>query len=210
MKSYSIVSIFSVVLSSLAGAVVLAACGGGGDGAVMDEEAGSAVDAAQDRSQSLVGTYWGVCAQSKNVSDPQNGSAAIYERVVYVVQPKASDDRYPTEVEATYYRESDCSGSPLHKLAVKGGHLKIDGRADVFGKSAMKVSEVSVNPFPGLSAANILINGLRFGQKDYSLPHKDVWYVDGDNRVFKGDFSKPLDGEGYPTAIESAYSARKT
>jgi hypothetical protein len=68
--------------------------------------------------------------------------------------------------------------------------------------------------FPGFSFGTAMtLNGVRFAGAPYNQQaastYKDLYLLDAQGRIVVGDPAKPLDADGYPTALKSAASVTR-
>jgi hypothetical protein len=178
----------TIVITALAAA--LSACGGGGDSDSGSPGTGaSAID-------KYIGTLAGACSEFPGITDAAT-SAALYSRVVLVVGPKTSPTRAPAELKLESYAAADCSGMAKNTVTVAGADtfLQVDGTATIGSDTVDKVTDSSGPFFPGISAATITVNGVRYDGATYGgqTPDvsKDIYLFRGAD-LYAGNDAAPL------------------
>lgn len=194
---------------ALAGA--LTACGGGGG----DDSTDSA-DTAGDPIDKYMVSLTSSCDRSTGVVDATTG-AAIYQRRVLMASTKVSATKATGSNKITYFDTSDCSGNARYTLTLNGSdnYLEVTGNKVVGGQTADKVKLGTSVYFPGISfGTSFTLNSLKFTGAPYNqqtpLVALDLLFLDASGNLYDGDASKPLDADGYPTALGSAPAAKKS
>lgn len=187
-------------------ALALAGCGGGGsDGGSASPDAAASGDAIDKYRASFLSR----CQAEPSVTDTATQAALNVRRTIKALA-KSSATRTAVEVTYTYYAAADCSGAARYTLTLSGNEfwLAVDGSSTVGGASADKVTLNQGNKLPGLSAANITLNGVRFPSA-YVMPSatKDLWRLSGSD-LFVGD-TQALDAQGYPAALQATAAYQK-
>lgn len=184
-------------------AALLAACGGGGD-------------AEPDPVDKYYGTLVSTCNSAIAVDAATNAPLYEIETASWFAKISATKAQYTTKV--ALYDKADCSGVARTTLTLTGADnfINVDGTETIGGKIVDKLSTGHSVYFPGLSSApgaGLVVNGIRYNAQDYTrqtpTTGKDIAYVGTDNKITTGDFSKPLDANGYPTALDVMPSATK-
>ncbi len=182
-------------------AAALSACGGGGDDSPSPPGSGN------DAIDKYVGTFVTPCGPSEGITVSGTG-AALNSRILLTVQPKSSATKAPTEIKVESYAAADCSGTALNTVTVKGddSFLQMDGTATI-GSDTVDKTTTSVGPFfPGFSGASIVVNGVAYDGALYgeqtATVEKDIFSLKGSD-LYTGDVDQPLDGQGYPTVLET-------
>lgn len=183
-------------------AALLAGCGGGGSSSTDAAATGDAID-------KYMATFVSNCAAEPSVTDSATQAVLNVKRTIKALS-KTSASRAAVELTYAYYAAADCSGTARYTFTLSGTEfwLAVDGSTTVGGASADKVTLNEGNKFPGLSAATITVNGVRF-PRAYVQPSatKDLWRLSGSD-LFVGD-AKALDAQGYPTALLAAATYKK-
>lgn len=112
-----------------------------------------------------------------------------------------------------FFADSSCVSLPKGTLTVSGTgtYVEIVGSTVIAGKTAHKAVFYSDAYFPGISAKSISVNGITYSGRPYTagaMATKDLIQLDGKD-MYGGDFSKPLDAEGFPTALLPSKDATK-
>ena len=195
-------------LASLTALLVsLAACGGGGDGD------GKGAAGFGDPIDAYMGTMTSVCRPASGVSLPET-NAPVYRRTSRTLDTKITALRATGSVSIAYYGSSDCAGSALYTLNLTGedNFLAIEAKpADM--KEDMVIVGTGVY-FPNIAfGESFTFNGLTFTGAPYTgrSPEmvKDLLYIDSAGNVFTGDRSKPMNSQGYPSALSTMPSGKK-
>jgi hypothetical protein len=204
MKNKALTLVFIAALGAL-----LAACGGGGGD---DGESPASADAIDK----YMGTLTFNCYSSAGVVDASTG-AQIYERYVLTYPNKVSATKATGSTKVSYFNTSDCSGTARHTLTLStsDNYLEVTGSKALGAQTADKVKFGTGVYFPGISAGtSLIVNGLKFTGSPYNrqspLVGLTLLFLDTNGDLFEGDYGKPLDSDGYPTALGSAPVAKKS
>jgi hypothetical protein len=177
---------------------VLSACGGGGDDS--------------DPIDPFLATFVGYCHLEPQVSDTVTG-APLYGYKVITALSKSSANVALMQDTEYFFDASDCSGNLRATLSVSGPNtwLRIDGGEWVQGLAVDEVTVSEDDKLPGAGAgvavttsdgvtyaANFILGGVG----------EDIYYL-YNNYLYDGDFSQPLDANGYPTALSQTPMAQR-
>jgi hypothetical protein len=185
--------------------IALAACGGGGD------SGGSGTSTtASDPVDKYLGVFVTNCFADSWITDASTG-ATLFEKVTVASQSKASATKALYQFKHEIYNTNSCSGSPRATLSESGTNnwINVDGSATVAQGTADKVSSSEDNKMPGISGSTVTVSGITYNGKYLAAATgKDLYLLTG-NDLYDGDFSKPLDAQGYPTALGATAVAKK-
>ncbi len=200
-KRFQLASLTALLMS-------LAACGGGGNG----DGKGSA--GFGDPIDVYMGTTTSVCMPAPGVSLPE-ANAPVYQQTSRTLDTKITALHATGSTSIAYYGSGDCSGPALYTVSLTSGDnfLTIDG----VKPAGMKQDTVTVGTgvyFPNMAfGESFTLNDLTFTGAPYTEQSpqkvKDLLFVDSDGNVFSGDFSKPLDSQGYPSALSATPWGKK-
>lgn len=187
-------------------AATLVGCGGGGSDS-PSEDLQQVVQPAGPI-DSYLGTIIGDCHLTYEITDATT-NAEQYLRISLTLDTKVSGTMAQGSYRYEVFGNDACTGSPRHAMTTSGpsNFLRIDGSVVIDDKVASKVTFGAGAVFPGLSAASIVVNGLRFTGERYmrqdAHENKDLIWLSGEHVHF-GD-GLP-DADGYPTALEAEAS----
>lgn len=173
-------------------ATLLSACGGGGS------------DSQPDPADKYLGTLVANC-DFANASDAAT-NATLYRVDTLGSPAKVSATKVQYTTTVALYDKMDCSGTARTTLTLSGpdNYVNVDGTATIGDKTVDKLTISVPAYFPGVSGTSVVINGIRYTQSYTSqtpTTQKNIAYGGADNKVSLGDFNKPLDANGYPTAL---------
>lgn len=189
-------------------AATLSACGGGGTGSGDVDSA----PATPDPIDKYLGTIVSSC-QTAGLTT--SGDAPLQTQKTWSVPSKVSATKATYLLTLRTYQTSDCSGTAYStiRLANDGTtYLQVDGTKTIGTQTVDKMTFGEGIYFHGFSAATITVDGVRYTGAPYDLQtpqtHRDITLFQGQS-IYAGDFSKPLDAQGYPTALAAAMAATK-
>lgn len=191
----------------------LAACGGGGDGGSSNDD--SASSGTGDAIDAYMGTTTGACEAAPGVSIAATGAPA-YRKFSRTLDTKVSATQATGSVSIAYFSTADCSNAAVYTLNLTGAanFLTVDGTTIAGAQTVDKVTVGTGVYFPGISfGSSFTLNSVKFAGAPYNqqTPQtaKDIMYTDSTGNVFDGDFSKPLDSQGYPSALSATPWGKK-
>jgi hypothetical protein len=219
-------SLFRFFIAAVLG-LALAACGGGGGGggtADADQVANPATDApvapdgstngdsasTADAIEKYLGTF--VSTACEKMTDVLNASTGdpLFEKRTIAVETKLAANRAQVKYVHEFFTNDACTGdSALLTIEGSSNTLTIDGTTGVSQGTADKVTLAEGNKLPGISGANITINGVRY-INGYSQPKdtKTLMLLSGQD-LFVGSATASVDAQGYPTALAASSSYKK-
>ncbi len=160
-----------------------------------------------------MGGYVTACLPDSGATDAAT-NAALYSRTWYALDDMRSGTRANATMKVEFFSDSSCTGPVKSTVNLKGANtfLNIDGSLTLSNKTVHKVT-FSYDPyFPGIvtGSGTIVINGVAFKGAPYTTQTvragKDLLLRDGKD-LYTGDFAKPLDVAGYPTALATTKTA---
>ena len=207
MKTYHSQAL-SIGLAAVLSAV-LTACGGGGDSGSFST---AGVASASDPIDALQGTYVTPCRIDSDATSAIDGGP-LGSRLTVTWMSKASASKALIQYQIAHYLRSDCGGTALNTLKVVGPdmYLQIDGTEVIATQTVSKTTTGEAVYFPGFSAKAMTVNGVRYtGHYMLQTPqtYRDLMFLQSAS-WFAGDWSKPKDSLGYPTALSTTATATK-
>lgn len=189
---------------------ILSACGGGGG---SDSTNTSTNTNTSGPASQYLGTYVWACQDEGSTVVDTATKAPLHSRLTSTFTATSSSTKAMAVLKYEFFANSDCTGLPKSTLTVSGAgsYVEIVGSTQIAGKTAHKAIFYSDAYFPGISAKSISINGITYSGGPYTagaMATKDLIMLVG-NDMFGGDFSKPLDADGFPTALLSSKDATK-
>lgn len=188
-------------------AAMLAACGGG-DGDTVSGPGGA------EPIEKYMGTFVSVC-RAEDPSITTSAGLPLRSQETWSAPTKVSATKASFVLTLRTFTSSDCSGTAFSELSQNAGgntFFQVDGTATIDGKAVDKMTIGEGVWFPGIAANVITVNGVSYSGPKFSrqapLIEKEVLSLVG-NALSEGDRSKPLDAQGYPTALSSTPSATK-
>jgi hypothetical protein len=189
-------------------ASLVTACGGGGDSGST-----ATPTATSDPIDKYATNFTVPCALNGEITSASTG-ASLYSKITASFQSKVSATKMLYQLKIESYAAKDCSGAPLGTITAAGDNnfWQIDGTAVIGADTVDKLTFSKAPFFPGISAAKITINGVSYSGKWYGyqtpVVGKDILLLKGSD-LYGGDYSKPMDAQGYPTAVEAVASTHK-
>jgi hypothetical protein len=183
-------------------AVALMGCGGGGG----DDAFGDVQQLVQPAGpiDTYLGTIVGRCHVADDVLDESSPYSDVYRRISITLDNKVSGTLAQGSYRHEFFYSNTCAGTPRHTITISGASNfpRIDGSVIIDGKTVHKVTIGEGVYFPGISAASIVVNGLRFAGDGYirlaPSESKDLMWLDGDRLHF--GYGEP-GADGYPTVL---------
>lgn len=161
-----------------------------------------------------LGTYVWACQNEGSTVTDTATKQPLYSRftTTFTAAP-SSETKAMAVLKYEFFADSSCASQPKGTLTVSGSgtYMEIVGSTTVAGRTAYKAVFYSEAYFPGISAKTVSINGITYAGRPYTagaLVTKDLIMLVG-NDMFSGDFSKPLDADGFPTALLPTKDATK-
>lgn len=170
----------------------LAACGGGGT--------------SSDPIDPYIATFVGVCTVQGGVTDAQTG-ATLYSQTSLRALSKTSANQALMQEDIALYDAHDCSGTARASLSVSGANtwLRVDGRETVEARWVDKVTRSEDAKLAGASGGtSVTANGITYAASFVaSDSQRNIYDLDSTGELYGGDFSQPLDADGYPTVLSA-------
>ena len=208
------------VATAIATCLVLSACGGGGgggesksSGATIAGTGGisagggsSGTSAATDPISKYLGTNSTACAADVAAYDATTG-ATVYSTYTTLMPMKSSSTQAAMQVVVKFYDTPDCSGTERHRISRQGTNdfLRVDGTVVLGAQTVDKITQGFGGFFAGANGATITDGGLILSGPYVAGPgtFKNLSLLGADGITYSGDFSLPLDAQGYPSVLRT-------